>query len=546
VRWLRAVLVAVTLAALCGAAWVAGVGVVRKADRPSVDEHRAEMAAQARLAAVIVGRWMTDSRAQLNSARAGLQPWSASSSQLAAAGATLNAHSGGNLDGGLVIVNRESFVVAASTNLAGAVGLRRPSTAVEAAFNGQDATGDVAVERLTKKVVVPVTTPLTGPGGGITAVLVGFTELSTTPEVPTGALAAAVAAAQDAVGHPVEVATQGGTIVSPIPPSTSRVIRYVDDSLRPAIAAAGNGSGVVTFKGEGKADTIAAYAKLADFWTVVLPRPAAGLAVTGDRATSSAAGVLAVVLAAAFVLLVAVLAELQRRTAHVEESKKAFLAIAGHELRTPLTVMKGYTDLLVERWDDVADDMRQNVVETVSYQVRNLEHLVERLLLGAQLEAGVSPSTVKESVELGPLLEAAAQHHRAIAPTHSFVVDVEDGLTARGDATALNHVVTNLVENAVKYSPDGGTVTMRAAASDRGRVQLIVDDEGIGLPGNLDLIFEKFVQREAVDRRVHDEGGVGLGLYIVRTLVEQMGGTVRAQRRSPKGASFVVTLQRAV
>jgi signal transduction histidine kinase len=277
---------------------------------------------------------------------------------------------------------------------------------------------------------------------------------------------------------------------------------------------------------------------------VVLPRPAASLAVTGDRATAAAGAALAVVLAAAFVVIVAVYALLRRRTAHVEESKKAFLAIAGHELRTPLTVMKGYTELLVERWDDVDDETRQSIVETVSVQVRNLEHLVERLLLGAQLEAGVAPSTAQETVALRPLLEEQARHQRGVAPTHQFVVEAADGISVRGDATALNHVVTNLVENAVKYSPEGGTVTMRAAEAERDRVRLTVDDEGIGLPSDLDIIFEKFVQREAVDRRVHDEGGVGLGLYIVRTLVEQMGGTVRAERRSPKGSRFVVTLRR--
>jgi signal transduction histidine kinase len=276
-----------------------------------------------------------------------------------------------------------------------------------------------------------------------------------------------------------------------------------------------------------------------------LPRSEASLAVTGRRATDAAGAALATVLAAAFAVIVALYALLRRRTAHVEESKKAFLAIAGHELRTPLTVMKGYTELLVDRWDDVDDETRQGIVETVSVQVRNLEHLVERLLLGAQLEAGVAPSTAQDTVALGPLLEAQAQHQRGIAPTHAFVVAVPDGLSVSGDATALNHVVTNLVENAVKYSPEGGTVTMRAEPADKGRVRLTIDDEGIGLPGNIDLIFEKFVQREAVNRRVHDEGGVGLGLYIVRTLVEQMGGTVRAERRNPKGSSFVVTLRRS-
>jgi signal transduction histidine kinase len=538
VRRLRAALVPIVVAAVAVVAWTVAVGGVRRADKPSVAAHREEMTAQARLAAAIVGRWFTDARAQLNGAKAALQPWSGSGSQIVAARATLDRLSGGNFDFGLLIVDRTSHVVAEPTALANLDRLPRPSAAVDASLKGQDASGDVAEDPLTHDIVVPVTTPLLGPGG-VTGVLIGFTKL------PTGPLAAAVAAAEAALGHPVHVATAGGSIVAPVPPSTSRVLQRVDDDIAPAVAAAPKGPATIAYTGEGNTKTVASFAPLPDGWSVVMPRPAASLAVTGDRATSAAGAALAVVLAGAFVVIVALEELLRRRTANVEESKKAFLAIAGHELRTPLTVMKGYTELLVERWDDVPDDTRQGIVETVSFQVRNLEHLVERLLLGAQLEAGVAPSTLQDTVEVRPILEATAAHQRAVAPTHTFVVDVADGLSVRGDATALTHVVTNLVENAVKYSPDGGAVSMRAEQAERDRVRLIVDDEGIGLPGNLDMIFEKFVQREAVDRRVHDEGGVGLGLYIVRTLVEQMGGTVRAQRRVPKGSSFVVTLRRA-
>ena len=524
---LRAALVPVVVAAVGVAAWISAVGVVRRADKPSVAAHRAEMTAQARLAAAIVGRWFSDARAQLNGAKAALRPVSR---------AALDAFSGGNFDGGLIVVDARSSVIATTTALAGMERIPggRPSTAVTASLQGQDATGDVFEDPLTHQIVIPMTTPLAG-----AQVLVGFTTL------PGGPLAAAIANAEAALGHPVEVVTAGGTIVSPVPPSTSRVLQQVDESTAPAVAAAKNRPGTLADTGEGNTKTVASFSPLPDGWSLVLPRPEASLAVTGQRATDAAAGAFATVLAAAFGVIVALYALLRRRTAHVEESKKAFLAIAGHELRTPLTVMKGYTELLVERWDDVDDETRQSIVETVSVQVRNLEHLVERLLLGAQLEAGVAPSTVQDSVALRPLLEEQAQHQRGVAPTHQFVVDVPEGLSVRGDATALNHVVTNLVENAVKYSPGGGTVTMSAVNGDRDRVRLMVDDEGIGLPNDLDIIFQKFVQREAVDRRVHDEGGVGLGLFIVRTLVEQMGGTVRAERRTPKGSRFVVTLRRA-
>jgi signal transduction histidine kinase len=77
------------------------------------------------------------------------------------------------------------------------------------------------------------------------------------------------------------------------------------------------------------------------------------------------------------------------------------------------------------------------------------------------------------------------------------------------------------------------------------RVDLVVEDEGIGLPSDYRSIFEKFVQGESVTKRVHDEGGVGLGLYIVRTLVEDMGGSVRAEPRRPQGARLVVSLRAA-
>jgi signal transduction histidine kinase len=512
--------VPLVLAAVCGVAWLTAVEVVRRADRPSVAAHRAEMTAQARLAASIVGRWLNEGRAQLNVVKAKLNSGPITRE-------ALNSLEGGNFDAGLVVVDHRNVVVATTSDLAKLEGRERTNAAITASLSGHDATGDVGEDPGTHKLVVPMTTPLTAG-----RVLVGFTEL------PKGPLATAASAAQTALGHPVKVVTAGGTIVGPDG-------ERVDDDIAAAVAAAAKGPGTLAYVGEGHTKTVASFAPLPDGWAVVLPRPEASLAVTGDRATAAAAAAVGVVLFVAFAFTVGLYEVLRRRTENVEESKKAFLAIAGHELRTPLTVMKGYTELLVDRWNDIPDDTRQGTVETVSIQVRNLEHLVERLLLGAQLEAGVAPSTAQDTVALGPLLEETARHQRGVAPTHTFVVDVPEGLSARGDATALNHVLTNLVENAVKYSPDGGTVTMRAESANRDRVRVTVDDEGIGLPKNLDLIFEKFVQREAVDRRVHDEGGVGLGLYIVRTLVEQMGGSVRAQRRSPKGSSFVVTLRRA-
>lgn len=537
---LRVASVVVVLAALGAAMWVVARQGVERADRPAVQAYRDELIAQARLAASNVSAWQRESKAQLTGVQEALGVWSGSRAQAAGARNTLDraAPAAANFDGGLAVVDTRGVVVATTSNVAALLGQARGSTAVTAALGGQFGAGDVAEDPLTHEINVAMAAPLRGPQQAVTGALVGFTEVSVTE------IGGVVVLVEGALGYPVDVVTPGGTIVA-FSLRDPRQIRRVDDRIAPAVRAARDvrEPGFIGYAGEAKLRTVAAFAPAADGWVVVLARPAAAIAVSGERATNAAAAALGAVITVAFLTVLMLLALLRRRTRSVESTKQAFLAIAGHELRTPLTVMKGFTDLLVDRWDDVPDESRHNIVETISYQVRNLEHLVERLLLGAQLEAGVSPSTTPDTVEIGPLLEAAASHQRAIAPTHEFRVEAEEGLRVRADENALEHVITNLVENAVKYSPDGGVVII-AAAGERERVRVTVEDEGIGLPGDLEVIFDKFVQREAVDTRVHDEGGVGLGLFIVRTLVEQMGGSVRAERRVPKGARFVMTLRR--
>jgi hypothetical protein len=431
VRRLRAALVVVVIAALAAAMWSVASNSVRQADKPSVNAHRAELVAQARLAAADFTSWLTRSHAELAQAAAAL----------AQAGVTRPAldralPAGSNLDGGLVVLDERGFVVATTSELTPLDHQTRSpaSDVVDDPLEGEN-------DRLGESIAL--TSPLPN-----ARILVGYTR------VPSGTLSELVSATTSALGHPLYLVTGGGTIV-PASTDTTPGIRRVDAGLAPAVAAATTGPTHITYKGEAGESTVAAVAPVGDGWVVVAPRPASELAVTGDRATNAAAAAIALVLALAFVVIVALLAVLRARSQHVEEAKQAFLAIAGHELRTPLTVMKGFTDLLVDSWDDVPDESRRGIVETINYQVRNLEHLVERLLLGAQLEAGVSPSTSRETVELAPIVEAVAQHQRAIAPHHAFVVHAAEGLRVSADAGALTHVITNLVENAVKYSPDG-------------------------------------------------------------------------------------------
>ena len=277
-------------------------------------------------------------------------------------------------------------------------------------------------------------------------------------------------------------------------------------------------------------------------WAVVVEQNAANFDI-GKVVKPSKNVLVAVAVLFAIILLLQALSDARRRAAarHADAHAAAFLAVLSHELRTPLTVIKGFIDTLVGRWDALSDEQRQDLVDRLPPQSRRLNRVVDRLLLAANLQAGASPPVALAAIEVQPSLERVAESYTAIAPLHEFVVDAEADLRVRADAKALAQILDQLVDNAVKYSPAGGVVRLSARRA-RSRVEIVVDDEGVGLPRDLRGIFDAFAQGEEVDGRVHDEGGVGVGLYIVRTLCEQLGGSVRAERRA-RGARFIVTLR---
>lgn len=296
--------------------------------------------------------------------------------------------------------------------------------------------------------------------------------------------------------------------------------------------------------GEGDAEVVAAVAPIADGWAVALEQDAAIFDIElQNRPSVVVASILTVVFAVVFALLA--IFDSRRRKAHTrtETAKNAFFSIAGHELRTPLTSLKGFAEMLSTNWSQLNNEKRRTLVERMAPQARRLDRLVERLLVAAsiQAETHIRP----QMTELDPVetMQTVAEHFRIEAPLHTFVVEPgAEHIAVLADGRALDQVLQHLVENAVKYSPSGGNVWLTVGRRGRG-VEIAVEDEGVGLPSDHRAIFDKFTQGESVTKRVHDEGGVGLGLYIVRTLVEDMGGTVRAEPAGAGGARFIVTLR---
>ncbi|GAA2009705.1 ATP-binding protein [Nocardiopsis rhodophaea] len=226
----------------------------------------------------------------------------------------------------------------------------------------------------------------------------------------------------------------------------------------------------------------------------------------------------------------------------LEEQKDLFLATAGHELRTPITVIQGLAGTLIQRWGRLDEGARRNAVDTIAERARTLAELVENLLLGSHAGNG------DLKVNRGPfdparLLRANALAFEGFSDRHTLRLEVPDGLPeADGDPMATEVIVDHLLENAFKYSPDGGHVVLRAGAQD-GQVVITVEDDGIGItPGDEERIFGRFAQGEAGDRRRF--GGIGLGLYIVRRLARAQGGDVTAHARE-RGTRMRFTLQSA-
>jgi PAS domain S-box-containing protein len=228
----------------------------------------------------------------------------------------------------------------------------------------------------------------------------------------------------------------------------------------------------------------------------------------------------------------------------LEEAKDLFLATTSHELRTPITVVQGFASTLAARWDQLTDNDRRSAVQTIAERAGSLGRLVEQLLLGSR--AGADQLPVRNGpFDLGALLRAAAVAFQPLSDKHTLVADIPGGLPpAYGDTMATDVIVGQLLENAFKYSPEGGQVTVRARARD-GRIEVTVEDRGIGIAdGDRERIFERFFQGEAGDRRRF--GGIGIGLYIVRRLAVAQGGQVDAASRAGGGTVMRIVLRDAI
>ena len=229
------------------------------------------------------------------------------------------------------------------------------------------------------------------------------------------------------------------------------------------------------------------------------------------------------------------------RLKQLENTRQEFVANVSHELRTPLSLIKGFVETLLDGAKD-NPELAERFLKTIEKHTDRLTFLIEDLLTISHLESGRVVMNVKP-VELRGQVERACSDLQARALEKKVEIEnaVNEAVMVLADADRLQQVLSNLIDNAIKYGRQGGHVRVAASASADRKIEVTVVDDGPGIPPDAkDRIFERFYR---VDRaRSRETGGTGLGLAIVKHIVQAHGGEVGVRTELGKGTAFYFTL----
>ena len=228
------------------------------------------------------------------------------------------------------------------------------------------------------------------------------------------------------------------------------------------------------------------------------------------------------------------------RLKQLERTREEFVANVSHELRTPLSMIKGYVEtLLGGAKDDPATAAR--FLQTVERHANRLTLLIEDLLTITSLESG-HINLNRQPLALPPVVDKVLTELKPRADARGVkLINQVPPLTAPADANRLHQVLSNLVDNAIKYGRADGTVVVGGQSADAAAVELFVRDDGPGIPADsLERVFERFYRVEKA--RSREQGGTGLGLAIVKHIVLAHGGNVWAKSEPGRGVTFFFTL----
>lgn len=218
--------------------------------------------------------------------------------------------------------------------------------------------------------------------------------------------------------------------------------------------------------------------------------------------------------------------------------KDEFLSIASHELKTPVTSIKGFTQLLLSRLGK-GDSKLKYFLSKIDSQVDKLTRLVAELLDMSKIDSGRLHIT-KTRFNLSKLAREIIEDLQFTTEKHAITLENKPKIYIKGDSDRVGQVLSNLVTNAIKYSPDGGKITVSIKAKRR-EAEVAVRDFGIGVPAKYKTkIFQRFFQAGNLGEQAFP--GLGLGLFISKQIIDRHGGRIWFRNHKPKGTSFFFTI----
>jgi signal transduction histidine kinase len=238
------------------------------------------------------------------------------------------------------------------------------------------------------------------------------------------------------------------------------------------------------------------------------------------------------------------LEEVNKKLKEIDKVKSDFISIVSHELRTPLTSIKAFTELILMK-PNMLPEKRDKLLQIINNESDRLARLINDILDLTKIEAGRLSWHITR-VSLHDIIQTSVSGIQSLADNKSLTIGVsipESLPLFFGDRDRLIQVITNMLSNSIKFTPQGGRITVVARLEEPPKPQIVVtvSDTGIGIPSNdLELIFEKF--RRSGDILTNNGQGTGLGLAITRQIVEYHGGTVWAESTLGQGSIFTFTL----
>jgi PAS domain S-box-containing protein len=224
------------------------------------------------------------------------------------------------------------------------------------------------------------------------------------------------------------------------------------------------------------------------------------------------------------------------RTKAMDRMKEDFLSVAAHELKTPVTALKGYAQLALKRIGDLPEaGPARRFLQTIDGQADRITGLVQKLLDVSRIHAGKLELQTSH-FDLQALIEPIVDHMRFVSPEHMIEFTKGEPVVVVADMQRIEQVLFNLLDNAVKYSPNGGVIRLSVEVEEQ-RARVTVVDQGLGIPQEkLPHIFERWYQAHFDTHG--DYGGMGLGLYICKEIVEQHGGYMWAHSYGQGGSNI--------